>query len=67
MFNYKETKRVVKCPRNRTLVEELVKTERKCLADPNYLAVVQRGRISETMRRIALDWVFEVGGLNLFF
>ena len=51
----------MKCPRNRMVVQELVKREKCCLADPNYLAVIQRGKISDTMRRIALDWLFEVG------
>ncbi|XP_063674788.1 G2/mitotic-specific cyclin-B2-like [Bolinopsis microptera] len=60
MHNYKGKKREVRCPRNKMLVQELVKTERSCLADPNYLAVIQRGRITETMRMIALDWLFEL-------
>ena len=60
-YKYKGKKREIRCPRNKMLVQELVKTERSCLADPNYLAVIQRGRISETMRMIALDWLFEVG------
>ena len=46
-----------------TAVTGLMKRERGCLADPNYLATVQRGRVTEHMRSVLLDWLFEVMSL----
>ena len=60
MYNTHQVKRKMKCVRDSKLVQEMVAKEKCCLADPNYLTLVQKGRITPLMRRIALDWIFEV-------
>ena len=51
----------MKCLRRRHKIKDLLKRERRCLADPNYLTLKQNNKITSLMRSIALDWIFEVG------
>ncbi|KAL5256428.1 hypothetical protein ACHWQZ_G011608 [Mnemiopsis leidyi] len=60
MYTTPQVRRRLKCGRNCRQVKEMVAKEKCCLADPNYLTLIQRGRVTPHMRKIALDWIFEL-------
>ena len=50
----------MKCLRKKHKIRDLIQREKHCLADPNYLSLKQKNKITPQMRSITLDWIFEV-------